>query len=127
MANARLRTLGGLGTLVFVGSIIMGAPAVRTGGAPPDPFPPVGPDRVECAAFRPASARLSYQTANDLHQLFELILAQFAVGDVANAIQETLPTAPQVFPDGTVVYGAEGFASIAARWAGSNDFTIGPT
>ena len=46
---------------------------------------------------------------------------------MANAIQETLPTTPQMFPDGTVVYGVEGFGTIAARWAASNDFTIGPT
>jgi hypothetical protein len=72
-----------------------------------------GPGGV--SAFRPANERLCYQTANDLHQLFELILEQFAVGDVANATQETLPTTPQVFPDRTVVYGDDGFTSIAAR------------
>jgi len=104
-----------------------GAAVVGTGKASPDNYPPVDPDRVECTAFRPANDRLCYKTANALHQLFELIFDQFTVGDVANAVQETLPTTPQVFPDGTVVYGVEGFASIAARWAGSNEFTFGPT
>jgi hypothetical protein len=67
-----------------------------------------------------------YATANDLHQLFTLVIEQLEADDVANAIQETLPTTPQVFPDGTVVYGFAGFASIAAAWAGSSDFTFGP-
>lgn len=125
MANATIRTLVGVGTLV--GSLILGAAVVRAGRSSPHTYPPVDPARVECTAFRPANDRLCYKTANDLHQLFELILDQFAVGDVANAIQETLPTTPQMFPDGTVVYGVEGFGTIAARWAASNNFTVGPT
>jgi hypothetical protein len=125
MANAMLSKLVGVGTLV--GTIILGAAVGRAGSPLPHNYPPVDPAHVECTAFRPANDELCYKTANDLHQLFELILDQFAVGDVANATQETLPTTPQVFPDGTVVYGFEGLASIAARWAGSNDFTFGPT
>lgn len=125
MVNARRRTLVGIG--ILVASILGGAVVVRAGDSPPDKYPPVDPARVECTAFQPANEELCYKTANDLHQLFELILDQFAVGDVANATLETLPTTPQVFPDGTVVYGVEGFASIAARWAASHDFTFGPT
>jgi hypothetical protein len=124
MRHAKLNMLVGVGLLALLGTIIGGAAGVHTRGVPPDPYPPVDPDRVECDAFRPANARLCYQTANDLHQLFELILAQFAAGDMANAEQETVPTTPQVYPDGSVVYGLKGFASIAARWAGSSDFTF---
>ena len=87
-------------------------------------LPPLDPARVECTAFRPQSYKLCYKTANDLHQLIELILAQLSANDVADAILETLPTTPQMFPDGTVVYGPAGFASIAADWAGSNDFSF---
>ncbi len=70
---------------------------------------------------------LCYTTANDLYQLNELILDQFEADDVTTAIQETLPTTPQVFPDGTVVYGVEGALTMIAAWAGSNDFTFGPS
>ena len=123
MAKGTIRTLVGVGTLV--GSIILGAAVIRAGGSSPNNYPPVDPAQVDCTAFRPASTKLCYKTANDLHQLFELILDQIEADDVANAIQETLPTTPQVFPDGTVVLGVEGFATIAARWVDSNDFTFG--
>jgi hypothetical protein len=125
MAKGNIRALMGVGTLL--GSIVLGAAVVQAPAqATPSTFPPLDPAQVECTAFQPASDELCYNTANDLHQLFELVIDQLEADDVANAIQETLPTTPQVFPDGTVVYGFEGFASIAADWAGSNDFTFGP-
>jgi hypothetical protein len=122
MTKGNIRVLAGVGTLL--GSIVLGAAVDRADVS--NYVPPVDPARVECTAFRPASPRLCYKTANDLHQLFALILDQLEADDVANAIQETLPTTPQVFPDGTVVYGVEGFGTIAAAWTGSNDFTFGP-
>jgi len=123
MAKGTMRTLIGVGTLL--GSIVLGAAAVQAPArVTPSTFPPLDPARVECTAFRPASYALCYKTANDLHQLIELILAQLSANDVANAILETLPTTPQMFPDGTVVYGSAGFASIAADWVGSNDFSF---
>ena len=123
MAHGNIRALIRVGTLL--GSIVLGAAAVQTPAqVTPSTFPPLDPARVECTAFRPQSYKLCYQTANDLHQLIEVILAQLSANDVANAILETLPTTPQMFPDGTVVYGPAGFASIAADWAGSNDFSF---
>ena len=125
MPHPRLRMLVSFATIV--GTLLWGILVVHAGNASPHASPPVDPARVDCTAFRPANDRLCYQTANDLHQLFEVILAQFAAGDVLNATLETLPTTPQVFPDGTVVYGVAGFGSIAARWAASNNFTFGLT
>ena len=110
-----------LGSLVF-GAAVVQAPAQVT----PSTFPPLNPAQVECTAFRPASSQLCYKTANDLHQLFELVVEQIEADDVPTAIQETLPTIPLLFPDGTVVYGFEGFASIVARWAASSELTFGP-
>lgn len=99
---------------------------IAIAGLTPTAYPPIDPGRVECAAFRPTNYALCYQTANELHQLFALVLDQLETGDTATALQETLPTTPQMFPDGTVVYGHAGFESIAARWVGSTDFTFGP-
>ena len=122
MTKARLCTLISLG--VLVGSLVWSGTDGSTRQHPGPTIPPLDPTRVECTAFRPASAALCYQTANDLYQLFELILSQIAANEVEQAIQETLPTTPQLFPDGTVVYGVEGFASIAAAWAGADAFTF---
>jgi hypothetical protein len=123
MVHGNIRALIGVGTLL--GSIVLGAAAVQAPArVASSTFPPLDPARVECTAFRPASDALCYKTANDLHQLIELVLAQFSANDVANAILEALPTTAQMFPDGTVVYGPAGFASIAADWAGSHDFSF---
>jgi hypothetical protein len=123
MAKGTMRALIGVGTLL--GSIVLGVAAVQAPArVTPSTFPPLDPAQVECTAFRPASYELCYKTANDLHQLIELVLAQLSANDVADAILEALPTTPQMFPDGTVVYGPAGFASIAADWAGSNDFSF---
>ncbi len=73
----------------------------------PPSYLPLDPSRVECSAFRPADDALCYQTASDLHQLFELILGQLEADDTEKAIQETLPTTPQMFPDGTVPLGPQ--------------------
>jgi len=127
MTRAIIRALVGVG--VMVGSILSGVTDVRAHHPPPPPtpsFPPVDPSQVDCTAFRsanhPHSQQLCYDTANDLHQLFQLVLYQIANNNIAEAIQESLPTSPQMFPDATVVYGPDGFASIAADWIGSNDF-----
>jgi hypothetical protein len=123
MAKGTMRALMGVGTLLV--SIVLGAAAVQAPArVTPSTFPPLDPAQVECTAFRPASYELCYKTANDLHQLIELVLAQLSANDVADAILEALPTTPQMFPDGTVVYGPAGFAAIAADWAGSNDFSF---
>jgi hypothetical protein len=123
MVNAKLKTLVGIGLLGA--SILGGAAVLRAGSSSSHSYPPIDLSRVECTAFRPINDALCYKTANDLYQLFELIFDQLEAGD-ETALQESLPTTPMVFPDGTVVYGVEGFASIAARWAGSTDFTFGP-
>lgn len=128
MVRGIIRTLASIG--VFAGTITLGITDVRAKHHPPPPpsFPPIDPSLVECSAFRPAkhphSQQDCYNTANDLHQLIELFLAQLSANNVAEATQETLPTTPQMFPDGTVVYGLAGFASIAADWAGSADFSF---
>src|SRR5829696_8230044 len=111
MAKGTMRTLIRVGTLLV--SIVLGAAAVQAPArATPSTFPLLDPAQVECTAFRPASYELCYKTANDLHQLIALVLAQLSANDVADAILEALPTTPQMFPDGTVVYGPAGFASI---------------
>ena len=135
MARASIRNLVVVGTLA--GCIALSAAAVQADsfgplasrpeerGKSPDYVAPIDPDRVECTAFS-GSFEECYDTANDLYQLFELILDQLEAGNFEEAIGESLPTSPQMFPDGTVVYGVEGAASILPVWAGSNDFEFGP-
>ena len=124
MTSARLSMLLGLGSVV--GSLLGGTLSVHAGGVAHHPYPPLDPAQVECTAFRPANDHLCYQTANDLHQLFELVVEQIEQDEVATAIQETVPVTPLVFPNGTVVYGFAGFASIVARWADAQVLTFGP-
>jgi hypothetical protein len=125
MAKGTLKALMRVGTLL--GSIVLGAAVVQAPAqVTPSTFPPLDPAQVECTAFQSASYKLCYTTANDLHQLFELIVDQLEADDLANAEQETLPTTPIVLPDGTVVHGLEEFGAIAADFVGSNDFTFGP-
>jgi hypothetical protein len=114
---------------MLAGSITLNVTDIRAKQpSPPPGFPPIDPSLVECTSFQPAkhphAEQDCYNTAEDLHQLIELVLVQLAANDFANAIQEALPTTPQMFPDGSVVYGPAGFASIAARWVGSNDFSF---
>jgi hypothetical protein len=114
---------------ILAGGITLNVTDVRAQMPPSPPsFPPIDPSLVECTSFQPAkhpqAEQDCYDTAEDLHQLIELVLVQLAANDFANAIQEALPTTPQMFPDGSVVYGSAGFASIAARWVGSNDFSF---
>jgi hypothetical protein len=126
MTRSIFRTLASFGVLAW--SITLSVTDVRAKQSPPPSFPPIDPSLVDCTAFQPAkhphSTQDCYDTAEDLHQLIELVLAQLSANDLANAILETLPTTPQMFPDGTVVYGPAGFASIAADWVGSNDFSF---
>jgi hypothetical protein len=139
MAKASIRNLVGVGALV--GCIALGATVVQadpssprydatashydTNGKSFNYVSPIDPARVECTAFS-GSFQKCYDNANDLYQLFELILDQLEAGNFEEAIGESLPTTPQMFPDGTVVYGVEGAASILSAWAGSNDFEFGP-
>ena len=69
---------------------------------------------------------LTSKTANDFYQLNELIRDQLEAGNFAEAIQETLPTTPQMFPDGRVVYGVDGATAIVSAVFGSTDFSFGP-
>jgi hypothetical protein len=142
MVKAMLRSLVGFGTLV--GSIIVSADVVRTDVSSPDSYaavseghhttdgtrldyvPPIDPSRVDCTAFTSGSYELCYQTANDFYQLNELILDQLETGNFAEAEQETLPTTPQMFPDGAVVYGVDGVAVLVSPVFGSNNFSFGP-
>jgi hypothetical protein len=142
MVKAMLRTLVGVGTLV--GCIIVSAAVVRTDVSSPDSYadvsgdrhdadakvrdyvPPIDPSRVDCTAFTSGSYQACYKTANDFYQLNELILDQLEAGNFAEAIQETLPTTPQMFPDGRIVYGVDGATAIVSTVFGSNDFSFGP-
>lgn len=142
MAKAVVRTLVGLGALV--GSIIVSTDVVRTDVSSADSYadvsagyqsadvkgldyvPPIDPSRVDCTAFTSGSSQACYKTANDFYQLNELILDQLEAGNFAEAEQETLPTTPQLFTDGTVVYGVDGVAVIVSPVFGSTDFSFGP-
>ncbi|MCI0623636.1 MAG: hypothetical protein L0387_18590 [Acidobacteria bacterium] len=124
MAKGTMRSLVGVGTLL--GSIILGAAVVQTDVKGLDYVPPLDPRRVDCTAFNTGSYRSCYKTANDFYQLNELILDQLEAGNFAEAIQETLPTTPQMFPDGRIVYGVDGATAIVSTVFGSNDFSFGP-
>jgi hypothetical protein len=125
MVHAMISTLVGVGTLV--GSLLLDAAVLQAASSLPPTYPPVDLALVEGTPFRPAHDQLCYKTANAVHQLCALILDPCAVGDITNAIQETLPTTRQVFPNGTVVYGVEGVGSIASCWAASINCIFGPT
>jgi hypothetical protein len=122
MARVNIRALVGVGTLL--GSIVLSAAVVQA-QATPSNYPPIDPSRVDCTAFRTGNAEQCYRTANEVYQLNLLILSEFEAGDFASAEQDVLPTTPQMFPDGTVIYGvgSENFPVIAA-WASSNDFAF---
>jgi hypothetical protein len=133
LGKAVVRALIGLGTLV--GSIIVSANVVRTDVSSPDSYadvkgldyiPPIDPSRVDCTAFTSGSYQSCYKAANDFYQLNELILDQLEAGNFAEALQETLPTTPQMFPDGRIVYGVEGATAIGSAVFGSTDFSFGP-
>jgi hypothetical protein len=124
MAQGTMRALVGVGTLL--GSLILGVAVVHTNGKGLDYVPPLDPRRVDCTAFNAGSYQSCYKTANDFYQLNELILDQLEAGNFAEAIQETLSTTPQMFPDGRIVYGVDGATAIVSTVFGSHDFSFGP-
>ena len=121
MLNGTITTLVGAGLLL---ATILVGPADVHAQQPQSPrFPPIDPSRVDCTAFRTGNEAQCYETAHEVYQLNLLILSQYAANDFANAELDVLPHAPQMFPDGTVIYGVgpENFPVIADL-VGSNDF-----
>jgi hypothetical protein len=58
-----------------------------------------------------------------VYQLNLLILSQYAANDFANAGLDVLPHTPQLFPDGTVIYGVgPENVPVIADLVGSTDF-----
>ena len=98
MMQDNMKTLvrGGplLGSSVW-GAVVVQAPAHVT----PSIFPPVNPQFVECAAFQ-GSQQYCSRVVNEIYQLVALILDQLEDNDLPTALQELLPTTPQMFPDG---------------------------
>ena len=95
MARASIRNLVGVGTLV--GCIALGVTVIQAdtssprydaavashsdeGIKSPNYVPPIDPARVECTGFA-GSFQKCYDNANDLYQLFELILDQLEAGN----------------------------------------------
>ena len=121
MATGTLRALVGVG--ILLGSIGVSIADVHAKKPRPPRFPPIDPSRVDCTAFRTGNAAQCYSTANEVYQLNLLILSEYEAGDFARAGQDVLPHTPQLFPDGTVIYGVgpETLPVIAA-FVGSTDF-----
>src|SRR5688572_3814012 len=121
MANSIISTLLVAG--ILLANVTLGTVDVHAEKPQPPLFPPLDPSRVDCTAFRMGNEAQCYKTANEVYQLNLLILSQYAANDFANAGLDVLPNAPQMFPDGTVIYGVgpENFPVIADL-VGSNDF-----
>ena len=123
MSNGIIKTLVGAGILLAY--IILSIGDVHAKKPRPPIFPPIDPSRVDCTAFRTGNEEQCYETANEVFQLASLILNQFATNDVAAAEQDTLPTTPQLFPDGTVIRGIDpDVLPTIAAWIGSNNFAF---
>lgn len=103
MSHSITRTLVGTGLLLA--HVIAGPASVYAQPPRPALFPPLDPSRVDCTAFRTVNAAHCYKTANEVYQLNLLILSQYEAGDFAKAGLDVLPNTPQMFPDGTVIYG----------------------
>jgi hypothetical protein len=121
MSNGIIKML--VGTGILLANVILGTADVHARKPRPPIFPPIDPSRVDCTAFRAGNEEQCYRTANEVYQLNSLILSQLEAGDLATAEQDTLPNTPQMFPDGTVIFGVgpETFPVIAA-FVGSNNF-----
>ena len=123
MSNGIIKTLVGSG--ILLANIILGIADVHAKKPRPPIFPPIDPSRVDCTAFRTGNEEQCYETANEVFQLASLILSQFAANEVAAAEQDTLPTTPQLFPDGTVLRGIDpDVLPTIAAWIGSNNFAF---
>jgi hypothetical protein len=94
-----------LGAGILVANVILGTADVHAKKPRPPIFPPIDPSRVDCTAFRTGNEEQCYRTANEVYQLNLLILSEYEAGDFASAGQDVLPNTPQMFPDGTVIYG----------------------
>jgi hypothetical protein len=103
MSNGFIRTL--LGISILLANVILATADLQAQEPPPPMFPPIDPSRVDCTAFRGGNEEQCYEIANEVFQLGSLILSQFEANDWAAAEQDTLPTTPQLFPDGTVLVG----------------------
>jgi len=122
MSNGFIRTL--VGVSILLANVIL-APADVHAKKPSPMFPPIDPSRVDCTAFRTGNEEQCYETANEVFQLASLILSQFAANEVAAAEQDTLPTTPQLSPDGTVLRGIDpDVLPTIAAWIGSNNFAF---
>ena len=123
MSNGFSRTL--LGVSIRLANVILATADLQAQEPPPPLFPPIDPSRVDCTAFRTGNEAQCYDTANEVFQLASLILSQFAANDWAAAEQDTLPTTPQLFPDGTVIRGIDpDVLPTIAAWIGSNNFAF---
>jgi hypothetical protein len=123
MSNGIIKTLVGAG--ILLAHIILSTADVHAKKPRPPIFPPIDPSRVDCTAFRAGNEEQCYSTANEVFQLASLILSQFAANDWAAAEQDTLPTTPQLFPDGTVIRGIDpDVLPTIAAWIGSNNFAF---
>ena len=123
MSNGFIRTL--LGVSILLANVILATADLQAQEPPPPIFPPIDPSRVDCTAFRTGNEEQCYETANEVFQLASLILSQFAANEVAAAEQDTLPTTPQLFPDGTVLRGIDpDVLPTIAAWIGSNNFAF---
>ena len=121
MANSNIRTLLVAG--ILLANVTLGTVDVHAEQAQPPLFPPIDSSRVDCTAFRTGNEAECYKTANEVYQLNLLILSQYAANDFANAGLDILPHAPQMFPDGTVIYGVSPEnVPVIADLVGSNDF-----
>jgi len=121
MLNGIIRTL--LVASILLANVTLGTVDAHAEQPQAPLFPPIDPSRVDCTAFRTGNEAQCYKTANEVYQLNLLILSQYAANNFANAGLDVLPNTPQMFPDGTVIYGVgpENFPVIADL-VGSNDF-----
>src|SRR4029453_15970627 len=121
MSNGIIRTLLVVG--VLLANVTLSPVDGHAEQPQPPIFPPIDPSRVDCTAFRTGNEEQCYRTANEVYQLNLLIPREFETGDFASAEQDVLPNTPQLFPDGTVVYGVgPENLPIYAAFFGSNDF-----
>jgi hypothetical protein len=121
MAKGRITTLLGAGLLLI--PLLIGSSDGHAKTPRPPLFPPLDPSRVDCTAFRTGNEAQCYRTANEVYQLNLLILSQYAANDFAHAGLDVLPHTPQLFPDGTVIYGVgPENVPVIADLVGSTDF-----
>lgn len=82
----------------------------------------VDPATVDCTTFASGNQRQCLKMADDMYRLLQLIFAQAAAGNLAEAFQETTSRSLMLYPDGSMAYGLDGFAATSAALFGSNDY-----